>query len=373
MSSYRQEAFHSRDWLTGWRSPNAVLGLVLLTIGAAGADYPQPVERDIVLREFHFQSGQALPEVRMHCLTLGEPERDRQGEVRNAVLILHGTTGSSGQFLAPQFANELYGKGQPLDATRYYLIIPDNLGHGKSAKPSDGLRAQFPNYGYLDMIEAQYRLLTEGLKVTHLRLVLGTSMGGMHAWLWGELHPDFMDALMPLGSLPAQIAGRNRVWRRVVIDAIRGSPDWEGGNYQVQPSGLRTAAEMLYFMGENPVMRLKEAPTLKQADGVIDRYVTNALTKLDANDVLYAVAASWDYDPGPGLEKIKAPLLAINSADDLINPPELGILEREIKRVKRGKAKVIPFSEQTVGHGSHTKAVLWKKDLANLLRRTEKK
>jgi homoserine O-acetyltransferase len=342
-------------------------------MGAPAANFPPPFEGDLILKDFHFQGGQTLPELRMHYLTLGQPERDRQGVVRNAVLILHGTTSSSAQFLVPQFAHELYGPGQPLDATRYYLVIPDNLGHGKSAKPSDGLRAEFPNYGYRDMIEAQYRLLTEGLKVTHLRLILGTSMGGMHAWLWGELHPDFMDALMPLGSLPTQISGRNRVWRRVVMDAIRDSPDWQQGNYQSQPSGLRVAAEMLYFMGENPVLRLKEAPTLKQTDDILDRYVTNALTKLDANDVLYAVAASRDYDPGPGLDKIKAPLLAVNSADDLINPPELRVLEREIKRVKHGQAIVIPFSDQTVGHGSHTKAVLWQKDLARLLRRTEKK
>lgn len=309
----------------------------------------------------------------MHYLTFGNPRRDNHGVVRNAVLILHGTTGSSSQFLLPQFANELYGKGQPLDVTRYYLVIPDNIGHGKSSKPSDGLRATFPNYGYRDMVEAQYQLLTAGLQVNHLRLVMGTSMGGMHTWLWGEIHPDFMDALMPLASLPTQISGRNRVWRRVIMDAIRDSPDWLDGNYQSQPSGLRIAAEMLYFMGENPVLRLTEAPTLKQADEILNRYATNAMTKLDANDVMYAVASSQDYDPGPELEKITAPLLAVNSADDLINPPELRVLEREIKRVKNGRAMVIPFSDQTVGHGSHTKARLWKKDLAGLLRQTESK
>ncbi len=306
----------------------------------------------------------------MHYLTFGKPERDRNGVVRNAVLILHGTTGSSAQFLLPQFANELYGKGQPLDVTRYYLIIPDNIGHGKSSKPSYGLHAKFPNYGYRDMIEAQYRLLTEGLGVNHLRLVIGTSMGGMHTWLWGEEHPDFMDALMPLASLPGQISGRNRIWRRTIIDAIQNSPDWQNGDYQSQPSGLRTATEMLYFMGENPVMRLNEMPSVKQADEVLDRYVTNSMAKMDANDVMYALASSSDYDPAPGLEKIKVPLLAVNSADDLINPPEMRVLEREIKRVKHGKAIVIPFSAQTVGHGSHTKAVLWKKDLVRLLRET---
>ena len=359
--------------MMGLRKSAANFALALITACCPAANFPPPVEGDFVITNFHFQSGQSLPELRMHYLTFGKPERDQNGAVRNAVLILHGTTGSSAQFLLPQFAGELYGKGQPLDVTRYYLVIPDNLGHGKSSKPSDGLRATFPNYGYHDMVEAQYRLLAEGLQVNHLRLVMGTSMGGMHAWLWGEMHPDFMDALMPLASLPAQISGRNRVWRRVGMDAIRDSPDWLNGNYQTPPSGLRIAAEILYFMGENPVRRMNEAPTLKQADEILDRYVTNAMSKLDANDVLYALAASSDYDPIPGLGKIKAPLLAINSADDLINPPELRVLEREIKQLKNGRMRLIPFSDQTVGHGSHTKAVLWKQDLAGLLRRTEKK
>ena len=309
----------------------------------------------------------------MHYLTLGRPRRDDRGVVRNAVLILHGTTGSSAQFLRQEFADELYGKGQPLDATRYYLIIPDNLGHGQSSKPSDGLHARFPKYGYHDMIDAQYRLLTEGLKVDHLRLVMGTSMGGMHSWLWGEMHPDFMDALMPLASLPMQISGRNRVWRRAIIDAIRDAPDWDHGDYRTQPSGLRIAAEMLYFMGSNPVLRMKESPTLKQSDEVLDHYIAECMTNLDANDVMYAFAASEDYDPEPDLGKIRAPLLAINSADDLINPPELRVLERDIKRVRHGKAIVIPYSDQTVGHGSHTKAVLWKRYLVRLLKQTERK
>ena len=359
--------------MMGLRKSAANFALAFIAACCPAANFPPPVEGDFVITNFHFQSGQSLPELRMHYLTFGKPERDQNGAVRNAVLILHGTTGSSAQFLLPQFAGELYGQGQPLDVTRYYLVIPDNLGHGKSSKPSDGLRATFPNYGYHDMVEAQYRLLAEGLQVNHLRLVMGTSMGGMHAWLWGEMHPDFMDALMPLASLPAQISGRNRVWRRVGMDAIRDSPDWLNGNYQTPPSGLRIAAEMLYFMGENPVLRLNESPTLKQADENLDRYVTNTMSKLDANDVLYALAASYDYDPGPGLGKIEAPLLAINSADDLINPPELRVLEREIKHLKNGRMRLIPFSDQTVGHGSHTKAVLWKQDLAGLLRRTEKK
>ena len=346
----------------------------LFTLRTGAAGFPEPLAGDHVLHNFTFTSGESLPELRLHYLTLGNPVRDARGTVRNAVLILHGTTGSSAQFLRPEFANELYGAGQPLDVTRYYVIIPDGIGHGKSSKPSDGLHAGFPRYGYHDMIRAQHRLLTEGLNVNHLRLVIGTSMGGMHTWLWGETYPDFMDALLPLASLPAQISGRNRVWRRTIIDAIRGDPDWHDGQYTSQPHALRTAAEILYFMSSNPALRAKEAPTLEQADRNLDQYLaTNALVKLDANDVLYAVDASRDYDPGPQLEKITAPLLAINSADDLINPPEQRILEREIGRVPHGKAIVLPFSDETVGHGSHTKAVLWKKYLSKFLRQTERK
>jgi homoserine O-acetyltransferase len=349
-----------------------VLACVCAASGSPGAEAPAPSAIDVVLHDFHFRSGETVPELRMHVVTLGTPRTDAHGVVRNAVLILHGTTGSSAQFLQPAFAGELFGPGQPLDAGRYYLVIPDNIGHGASSKPSDGLHARFPQYGYLDMVEAQYRMLAEGLHVNHLRLVMGTSMGGMHTWLWGELHPEFMDALMPLASLPTQISGRNRVWRRIVIDAIRGCPDWEHGEYRTQPSGLRVAAEMLYLMSSNPVLRLKEAPTLAKTDEALDGYVAAAMTRLDASDVVYAVAASRDYDPGPDLGKIEAPLLAVNSADDLINPPELGVLEREIRRVKHGREIVIPYGDQTVGHGSHTKAVLWKHDLVELLRESER-
>ena len=260
--------------------------------------------------------------------------------VRNAVLILHGTGGSGASLVRAEFAGELFGPGQPLDASRYFIVLPDGIGHGHSSKPSDGLHARFPHYGYRDMVEAEYRLLTEGLKVNHARLVMGTSMGGMHTWLWGELHPQFMDALMPLASLPTQISGRNRVWRRLVIDAIRNDPDWHDGEYQAQPPSLRTALEMLWLMGSNPVLRQQEAPTLAEADRVIDAAVSEGMKTQDANDILYALAASHDYDPGPALEKIEAPLLAVNSADDLINPPELGILEREIRRVPHGRAVV---------------------------------
>jgi len=336
-----------------------------------GADYPAPTEGDYTIREFQFTSGETLPELRLHYRTLGKPEKDARGVTRNAVLIMHGTTGSGAQFIRPEFAGELFGKDQPLDATKFFIVLPDGIGHGKSSKPSDGMHAKFPRYGYIDMVEGQYRLLTEGLGVNHARLVMGTSMGGMHTWLWGESHPDFMDALMPLASLPTQISGRNRVWRRMIIDAIRDDPEWRGGDYKTQPPSLRTAAGMLWFMSSNPVLRQKEAPTLAKTDEVIDKFVDEHIKTDDANDVLYAVEASRDYDPGPNLEKIRAPLLAINSADDLINPPELGILKREIKRVPKGRAVVIPLSDKTRGHGSHTVAALWKDQLLKLFDETE--
>jgi len=341
------------------------------TAPAASTNYPPPESGDYVIRDFHFGSGEVLPELKIHYRTIGTPQRDAQGVVNNAVLILHGTTGNGSNFLRPEFAGELFGPEQTLDAKRYYLILPDNIGHGHSSRPSDGLHARFPRYSYHDMIEAQYRLLTDGLKVNHLRLVMGTSMGGMHTWLWGELHPQFMDALMPLASLPTQISGRNRVWRRMIIDAIRNDPEWHNGDYDSQPRALRTAIEVLYFMSNNPVQRQKDAPTLEKADQLLDQYVTSSLKILDANNVLYALESSRDYDPGPGLEKVQAPLLAMNFADDLINPPELGILEKEIPRVKRGKAIVMPLSEHTRGHGSHTLAALWKDQLAILLKNSE--
>jgi homoserine O-acetyltransferase len=340
----------------------------LLALAAGAAEYPQPAEADYVIRDFKFSSGESLPALRIHYRTLGRPERGADGIVRNAALILHGTGGSGANFIRPEFAGELFGAGQPLDAARTFIVIPDGIGHGKSSKPSDGLHARFPSYGYADMVDAQYRLLTEGLGVNHLRLVLGTSMGGMHTWVWGERHPGFMDALMPLASLPVQISGRNRVWRRVVIDAIRGDPDWKGGEYKEEPPSLRTTEEILFFMSSSPVLRQREMPTLAKADAVLDDFVLRASRTSDANDILYAVSASRDYDPGPGLEGIRARLLAVNSADDLINPPELGILEREIGRVPHGRAVVIPASEATHGHGTHTLAAVWKSYLVDLLR-----
>jgi homoserine O-acetyltransferase len=345
---------------------------LLSPLSLRAADYPTPTQADHVLRDFRFASGETLPELRIHYRTLGQPRRDDKGIVRNAVLILHGTTGSGANFIRPEFAGELFGPGQPLDATRYFLILPDGIGHGGSTKPSDGMKAHFPRYSYRDMILAQHRLLTEGLGVNHLRLVIGTSMGGMHTWLWGETHPDFMDILLPLASLPTQIAGRNRVWRRMVSDTIRNDPAWKNGDYAEQPPSLRLAAEVLFFMSNNPVQRQREAPTRAEADRVLDAFVTRSLTAMDANDVLYAIESSSDYDPGPGLEKITAPLLAINFADDLINPPELGVLEREIGRVKRGRAVVVPMGENTRGHGTHTLAAVWKERLVGLLTESER-
>lgn len=345
----------------------------IATIGATrAADYPPPTEGDYTIRDFKFASGERLPELRIHYRTLGQIDKDGEGKARNAVLIMHGTTGSGAQFIRPEFAGELFGKDQPLDATKFFIVLPDGIGHGKSSKPSDGMHAKFPRYGYIDMVEAHHRLLTEGLGVNHARLVMGTSMGGMHTWLWGESHPEFMDALMPLASLPTQISGRNRAWRRMIIDAIRNDPAWNGGEYKTQPPSLRTAAEMLWFMSSNPILRQKEAPTLAKTDEALDKFVEQIVKADDANDVLYALEASRDYDPGPNLEKIRAPLLAMNSADDLINPPELGILEREIKRVPHGRAIVIPFSDKNRGHSSHTIASLWKDQLLELLKESQK-
>ena len=350
-----------------------VLFSILAASIAYAADYPAPAEGDFTIRNFKFTAGDTLPELRIHYRTLGNPQKDAQGKTTNAVLIMHGTTGSGAQFIRPEFAGELFGKGQPLDATKYFVVLPDGIGHGKSSKPSDGLHAKFPRYGYLDMVEAQYRLLTEGLGVNHARLIMGTSMGGMHTWLWGELHPDFMDALMPLACLPTQISGRNRAWRLIVTNSIGYDPAWNNGEYKTQPPSLRTAAEMLWLMSSNPVLRQKEAPTFVKSEEVLTKFVNAYMKTGDANDMLYAVDASRDYDPGPNLEKIRAPLLAINSADDLINPPELGILEREIKRVPHGRAVVIPMSDKTRGHGSHTIANLWKDQLVELMKQTEQR
>jgi len=329
---------------------------------------PATAEGDFVVKNFQFRSGESLPELRLHYTTLGKPARDAQGRVSNAVLILHGTGGTGHQFLSPIFAGELFGPGQLLDATRYYIVLPDGIGHGKSSKPSDGLHSHFPQYDYDDMVAAQHRLLTEGLGVNHLRLVMGTSMGCMHSFVWGETFPSFMDALMPLACLPVQIAGRNRIWRKMVMDAIRNDPEWKSGEYSAEPQqALRTALDLLLIAGSAPLYVQKTYPTRDAADEGLEDYFKARSAALDANDLLYAVNASRNYDPSPQLEKITAPAMYINSADDFINPPELGIAEREIKRVKNGRFVLLPITDETRGHGTHTRAAVWKQYLDELL------
>jgi homoserine O-acetyltransferase/O-succinyltransferase len=342
--------------------------LVCVRISAMAQQSPVPAEGDFTIRDFRFESGETLPELRLHYRTLGSPSKDSAGVVRNAVLILHGTTGSGAQFLSKQFSGALFGPGQLLDATKYYIILPDGIGHGQSSKPSDGMRMRFPRYNYNDMVTAHYRLLTERLGVNHLRLVTGTSMGGMQTWVWGEKYPDFMDALMPLASLPVQIAGRNRMIRRMIMDSIKNDPEWNNGEYKTQPMrGLTAAIYSLMIMSSSPLQMQKQAPTREEADRQFDSRVRASLNNRDANDMIYQFDASRDYDPAPKLESIKAPLVAINSADDQVNPPELGIAEREIKRVKRGRFILIPISDQTRGHGTHSLPELWKQHLAALL------
>src|SRR5262245_1891620 len=334
------------------------------------ARYSQLFEGDWNVPDFTFQSGEKLAQLRLHYITLGSPERDPAGHVRNAVLILHGTGGTSHSFLSVEFGGELFGQGQPLDATRYYIILPDSIGTGGSTKPSNGLRMKFPHYRYSDMVRAQYLLVRDGLKVDHLRLVIGTSQGGMHTWLWGVTYPDFMDALMPMASAPVEIAGRNRLTRIMAIQAIKNDPDWRNGEYTTQPRGLIAARNIRSIMTGSALQFQKENPTAAKVDAAVEAMGKAALQG-DANDTIYQYEASTDYNPSPMLEKIQVPLFAINSADDEINPPELGILEREIKRVKRGRYILIPLSNETRGHQTYNRAVLWKNHLIELLHISE--
>ena len=326
---------------------------------------------EFTIRDFESRSGGVLPKLRLRYRTLGEPRRDTSGTVCNAVMILHGTTGSGAQFLRTSFADELFQPGQLLDSERHFIILPDGIGHGGSSKPSDGMRMDFPRYGYLDMIRAQHLLLTEGLGVEHLRLVMGTSMGGMQTWLWGIHYPDFMDILVPLASLPAEIAGRNRMIRVMIMDSITCDPAWRGGEYDEQPPGLISAIHLLIMMTSCPRQWRSEAPTKEAADAFLAERIREYASALDANDMLYAFAASEDYNPAPDLRRIKAPLLAINSADDQVNPPELGIMEAAIRQVKRGRFVLLPIDERTRGHGTHTLAGLWKHHLAAFLEEAE--
>jgi homoserine O-acetyltransferase len=336
-----------------------MIRILLTLLGAA----PQADTGSYTIRDFRFASGETLPLLRMHYRTLGTPRRDAASVVRNAVLILHGTGGSGGQFLTPVFA-ELFAPGQPLDTTTHYLILPDNIGHGGSSKPSHGLRAHFPRYGYADMVEAQYRLLTEGLHVDHLLLVMGTSMGCMHSWIWAERRPTFMDGVVPLACIPTQIAGRNRMLRKMILDDIRTDPEWRGGDYTTQPRGLRAALQILFIMGSAPLVQQRQAPSRDSADAYITRWLDARMATTDANDMAYQFDASRGYDPRPDLERISVPVLAINSADDLINPPELGLMERLVARVPRGRYVLIPTSEITRGHGTHTVAAAWREFFA---------
>src|SRR5271168_4861762 len=347
-----------------------LVAVAFLAAGMAFAQTPSQypvVEGDFVAHNFKFKSGEELPELHLHYRTLGKPDRDAQGQVTNAVLILHGTGGSGQNFLGPQFAGELFGPGQLLDINRYFIILPDGIGHGKSSKPSDAMHAHFPRYDYDDMVAAQHLLVTEGLGIQHLRLIFGTSMGCMHSFVWGETYPNFMDALMPMACLPAQIAGRNRLWRKMTIEAIRNDPAYQDGEYKTQPKdGLRTAEDLLVIAGSAPLVMQKSFPTRDAADKYADALDQRAAA-LDANDLIYQISASRNYDPSPALEKITAPVMWINSADDFINPPELAIAEKQAPRIKNGTFVLLLISDQTHGHGTHTWAVAWQSYLRQLL------
>ena len=354
--------------------PRVLMICVLAVLACRGAAAQQAphfavTEGEYVAHGFQFKSGETLAEMHLHYRTLGKATRDAKGRATNAVLILHGTGGSGAQFLQPQFADELFGAGQLLDTSRYFIILPDGIGHGKSSKPSDGMRAHFPQYDYDDMVAAQHLLVTEGLHVDHLRLIFGTSMGCMHAFVWGEAFPDFMDAMMPMACLPVQIAGRNRVWRKMTMDAIREDPEWQGGEYKEEPKeALRTAQYMLVIAGSAPILMQRNLPTRDAADQYVEEMEKRS-TGLDANDLLYQVNASRNYDPSAQLEKITVPVMWINSSDDFINQPELGIAEKEVKRLKAGTFILLNDTE-THGHGTHTWAVFWKQYLQQLLEKT---
>ena len=338
---------------------------------APAAKWPARDEQ-FAIRDFRFRSGETLPELRINYTTLGRPHRNSRGEIDNAVMVLHGTGGSGRQFLSPSFADELYGPGQPLDITRYWIILPDGIGHGKSSKPSDGLHMRFPHYDYDDMIEAQYRLLHDGLGIRRMRLVMGTSMGCMHALIWGEKHPAFVGALMPLACEPIEIAGLNRMWRRLAIDGIEADPAWAGGEYGAPPvQGLRTAASLLFLAGAAPLYFQAQYPRRDAAEAFARERVAASIAGTDANDLIYQVDASRNYDPWPRLEAITAPTTWINSADDFINPRNLDYPQRAISRMKDARFRLIPESAETRGHGTHTAARFWKGDLADLLRRSE--
>jgi homoserine O-acetyltransferase len=338
-----------------------LLALVLLLspVVALAQPYPPPVERDFVVRNYTFTSGETLPELTLHYRTIGQPRKDADGVVRNGILILHGTGGTGGGFLNDAFGGQLFGKGQLYDAERFFIILPDNIGHGRSSKPSDGLRMKFPRYTYADMVRLQHRLVTEGLGLSRLYVVTGTSMGGMHTWMWGHMFPDFMDALIPLASNPVEIAGRNRVWRKALVDAIVTDPTWKDGHYTEPPRGMASAIGFLLMATSVPLQWQKQFPTAKAADEWLAGQIASRMKNTDANDMIYYFRASEDYDPSRHLERITAPLLAINSADDFVNPPELPMMETLITRVKRGRFVLLPITDQTRGHGTHSLPAIW--------------
>jgi homoserine O-acetyltransferase len=333
------------------------------------AKYPAPVEGDYAISDFHFASGEIFPFLNMHYNSIGTPILNKDGKISNAVLVMHGTSGSSKNFLTDGFAGELFGPGKILDAAKYFIIMPDALGHGKSSKPSDGFHMRFPKYTYDDMVLADFRLLTEHLNINHLRLVMGTSMGGMHTWVWGYTYPGFMDALMPLASLPVTIAGRNRILRKMAIDCIEMDPEWKAGEYKQEPQlGMRGAISSFIFMVSSPLQWQKNAPTRELAETMMDNLEKKYAATLDANDFIYQLDASRNYNPQPYLGKIIAPLFAINSADDQVNPPELGIMEKEIKNVKNGRYVLLPITDKTNGHGTHSIPSIWGEYLQELLK-----
>ena len=337
------------------------------------ADVPKPQEGDYTAKNFAFKSGEKLPELKLHYYTLGQPRRDAKGHVTNAVMLLHGTGGTGAQFTRPQFSEVLLVTGGLLDPAKYFIIMPDGIGHGGSSKPSDGLHAKFPHYDYDDMVDAQYKLLTDGLKIDHLRLLFGTSMGCMHAFVWGETHPDFADALMPMACQTVPLAGRNRLWRKMLMDQITHDPAWAGGDYKSEPlESLRTASGLLTLAGAAPLPFQLADPTRDQTDKYYEERVANDLKTLDANDLLYQVNASRNYDPSPKLGAITAPVMWVNSADDFINPPELGSAEKAVKELKHGEFYLVPLSPDTHGHGTHTWAKFWHEKMAHLLAISEK-
>ncbi len=335
-------------------------------------DWPAPQAANFEIKDFVFASGERLANLRIHYMTLGAPHRDAQGEIDNAVLILHGTGGSGAQFLRPFFADQLYGKGQLLDASRYFIILPDDIGHGASSKPSDGMHARFPHYDYGDMVTAEHALVTQGLGIKRLRLIMGTSMGCMHAFMWGETYPHEMKALMPLACLPTAIVGRNRLWRDMLIEAIKADPAWNGGDYQIEPEqGLRTAEDILTLAGSAPLVMQHQFDDQAKVEAYLSGPMAAARRALDANDLIYQVDSSRDYDPSPRLEAIVAPVMWVNSADDFINPPELGIAQALSPRLAHGTFVLLPISPLTHGHGTHTWAAAWKDHLAKLLAESE--